>query len=70
MDSFGFTVLKMGNENNFDFKKEAINGLNALCMKAKRLRENLMFEEEEWLITQSGLISTTHISTSTRNLRN
>ena len=53
MDSFGFTVLKMGNENNFDFKKEAINGLNALCMKAKRLRD-LVFEEEECLITDSN----------------
>ena len=54
MDSFGFTVLKMGNENNFDFRKEAINGLNALCMKAKRLREILVFEEEECLITDNN----------------
>lgn len=54
MDSFGFTVLKMGNENNFDFRKEAINGLNALCMKAKSLRESLIFEEEECLITDNN----------------
>ena len=44
----------MGNENNFDFRKEAINGLNALCMKAKRLREILVFEEEECLITDNN----------------
>ena len=54
MDSFGFTVLKMGNENHFDFRKEAINGLNALCMKAKCLRESFMFEEEECLITDNN----------------
>ena len=53
MDSFGFTVLKMGNENNFDFRKEAINGLNALCMKAKRIR-GLVFEEKECLITDNN----------------
>ena len=44
----------MGNENNFDFRKEAINGLNTLCMKAKRLREILVFEEEECLITDNN----------------
>lgn len=54
MDSFGFTVLKMGNENHFDFRKEAINGLNALCMKAKSIREILVFEEEECSITDNN----------------
>ena len=64
MDSFGFTVLKMGNENNFDFRKEAINGLNALCMKAKRLRD-IVFEEEECLILQTVMIKEMIISSKT-----